>query len=304
MEVRVTKCKNGHYYDSNKHPVCPHCGSTSILEGIVSEPTDKKKGMPLFKKKKSEIPVYDTPTKKEVESELVRKMVQPELEVEDVVCTDSSQVVMVEDVVTEGMFMDDSCQLTDDEVTEAFFQDDFDDIEFIEEPKPNETEYLSKSLVDEIESVKADNNAKTIGFFSINTKEIDEPRCEKKTSTDNVTEPVAGWLVCIGGKHLGKDFKIVTGRNSVGRNSSNYIHLENEESVSREKHAWIIYEPRKRQFFVQPGESSGLTYVNDDTVLESRQLNQGDILEFGDTKFIFMPLCCDNFSWNDYITKE
>ena len=136
------------------------------------------------------------------------------------------------------------------------------------------------------------------------TKETDEINKVQEPLASIVQEPVAGWLVCIGGKQLGKDFKIVTGRNSVGRNSSNYIHLENEESVSREKHAWIFYEPRKRQFYVQPGESSGLTYVNDDTVLESRQLKHGDILEFGDTKFIFIPLCSDGFTWNDYITKE
>ena len=304
MEVRVTKCQNGHYYDANKHPVCPHCGSSSILEGIVTEQPQKKKGMQLFKKKKVDIPVCDMPIQKATAMDSVKEIEHQELEVQDVVCTDSSQVVMVEDVVTEGMFLDENYQPMEDEVTEAFFNDTVEELQCHEEPEQNQTQKESKSLAEEIESVKADNNAKTIGFFATNTKEADDLSNAQKVNTNNVTEPVVGWLVCIGGKHLGKDFKIITGRNSVGRNSSNYIPLENEESVSREKHAWIIYEPRKRQFYVQPGESSGLTYVNDDTVLESRQLKHGDILEFGDTKFIFIPLCCDNFAWNDYITKE
>ena len=304
MEVRVTKCKNGHYYDANKHPICPHCGSASILEGIATEQPEKKKGMQLFKKKKTEVPMCDATKQKDMKMDLVEEVEQHELELEDVVCTDSSQVVMVEDVVTEGMFMEDAYQPIEDEVTEAFFNDDVEDVVCHEEPIQNEIIKPFKSLVEEIEGVKADNNAKTIGFFAMQTKETDEINKVQEPLASIVQEPVAGWLVCIGGKQLGKDFKIVTGRNSVGRNSSNYIHLENEESVSREKHAWIIYEPRKRQFYVQPGESSGLTYVNDDTVLESRQLKHGDILEFGETKFIFIPLCCDNFTWNDYITKE
>ena len=304
MEVRVTKCQNGHYYDANKHPVCPHCGSASILEGIATEQPEKKKGMQLFKKKKADVPMHDATKHKEMKMDFVEEVEQHELEVEDVVCTDSSQVVMVEDVVTEGMFLEDAYQPMEDEVTEAFFNEAVEEMECHAEPEQKQTYKESKSLAEEIESVKADSNAKTVGFFAINTKETDDLNNEQKVKTNTVAEPVTGWLVCIGGKHLGKDFKIVTGRNSVGRNSSNYIHLENEESVSREKHAWIIYEPRKRQFYVQPGESSGLTYVNDDTVLESRQLKHGDILEFGDTKFIFIPLCCDNFTWNDYITKE
>jgi predicted nucleic acid-binding Zn-ribbon protein len=67
MEVRVTKCKNRHYYDANKHPVCPHCGSASILEGSETEQPEKKKGIQLFKKKKA------AAAKKKAEAEAAAK---------------------------------------------------------------------------------------------------------------------------------------------------------------------------------------------------------------------------------------
>ena len=74
--------------------------------------------------------------------------------------------------------------------------------------------------------------------------------------------------------------------------------------MSREKHAMVIYEPKKRNFYIQPGDSSGLTYLNDDYITESKRLAAKDILEIGDCQFVFVPLCGDDFSWEDYISKE
>ena len=315
MEVRVTKCKNGHYYDANKHTECPHCGAASVLDGIKKSDTTQKKGLGLFKKKNVEeaTPLAESYRPQPPKAKEVKR---PELQVEDIVATDSSQVLMIEDVVTEGCFSDAAvCEPQDDEVTEAFFEPE--SIPFIEPVVDEECEPMEcfeepeekvVSLKAEIESVKADNDAKTVGFFSMKSEPVTETKVEKTYETAPVKttthEPVVGWLVCLKGRWIGQEFKLVTGRNSIGRSESNSICLSNEGSVSREKHAWIVYEPRKRQFFIQPGESSGLTYVNDDTVLEPKQLSSRDILEFGDTKFIFIPLCGETFSWNEYFDKE
>jgi len=87
-------------------------------------------------------------------------------------------------------------------------------------------------------------------------------------------------------------------------NSDNKIILGKDGSVSREKHALIIYEPKKRNFYLQPGDSSGLTYINDDMITETRMLNKRDIIELGNGKYIFIPLCNETFSWEDYLNKE
>lgn len=54
-------------------------------------------------------------------------------------------------------------------------------------------------------------------------------------------EPVTGWLVCIKGEHYGESFEVKAGQNSIGRDSSMDICLKKEGSVTREKHAYIIF---------------------------------------------------------------
>lgn len=311
MEVKVTKCQNGHYFDSNKHTCCPHCGAQ---EFNVNSMPKKKDGFGLFKKKEKSMEIFsEHKTKEGSSSVIVEDIVPPSSQqafiIEDVVTegafsnesslADTSGVEttglfsnnndpsIVEDIVTTGMFVNEEPKVTENELTSGLFS---------KEPISNETSHNGNSLLEEIKNVTADNDARTIGIFSLGNNQ--------SNNITPVEEPVVGWMVCIKGKNIGKDFKIIAGKNSIGRNGSNVISLENEESVSREKHAWIIYEPRKREFFVKPGESSGLTYLNDENIFDAEKLAYGDILEFGETKFIFVPLCGENFSWSDYVNKE
>ncbi|MBS1462121.1 MAG: FHA domain-containing protein, partial [Ruminiclostridium sp.] len=46
-----------------------------------------------------------------------------------------------------------------------------------------------------------------------------------------------------------------------------------------------------------------LTYVNDEIVMETKQLEAWDKITLGDSDFLLIPLCCDRFSWEDYITR-
>ena len=50
-----------------------------------------------------------------------------------------------------------------------------------------------------------------------------------------------------------------------------------------------------------PGEGSGLLYVNDEMIMEHKQIKMRDMLEIGEGKYIFMPLCSDEFKWEDYL---
>ena len=45
------------------------------------------------------------------------------------------------------------------------------------------------------------------------------------------------------------------------------IALVGDKSVSRNKHAILVYEPKQHLYLVQPGESSELVYLNDEVVL-------------------------------------
>ncbi len=117
-------------------------------------------------------------------------------------------------------------------------------------------------------------------------------------------DPVAGWLVCIEGEDFGGSFTIKSGRNFVGRSADMDIVLHGDNSISRVKHAVILYEPRRREFIAQAGESRELFYLNDEVVLNPVRLKQHDILTIGNTRLMFFPCCGEKFSWDDYQKSE
>ncbi len=111
------------------------------------------------------------------------------------------------------------------------------------------------------------------------------------------TEPVVGWLVCVKGVHFGEDFKIKSGRNFIGRSGNMNISLSADKAVSRDRHAILTYDPKGNSFFIQPGESSELCYVNNDAVLVPTKLNLNDRISIGESELVFVPFCSESFSW-------
>lgn len=116
-------------------------------------------------------------------------------------------------------------------------------------------------------------------------------------------EPVAGWLVCIEGKNKGKDFRLEARNNSIGRSEKMDICIKDDETISRENHARIAYDPKHNKFHLIPGENTNNTYVNDEPVYVPAELNAEDVIEIGESKFMFIPFCTERFNWQDGITK-
>jgi hypothetical protein len=110
--------------------------------------------------------------------------------------------------------------------------------------------------------------------------------------------PVVGWLVCVAGPDRGRDYRIHGEKNFIGRGSSMDIVIVGDDSVSREKHASVAYDPKKRNFWLMPGEASGLVYLNEQLVNTPSPLKSRDTIEIGKTKLMFWPLCDDNFHWD------
>ena len=121
---------------------------------------------------------------------------------------------------------------------------------------------------------------------------------------DNEAEPVVGWLVCVKGEYFGISFPLKTGKNTIGRSSRMDVALTKEVSISRDRHAILIYEPRKSQFFLQPGEGNGLTYVNDDLLMIPQEIHDYDVVQVGNGVFVFRTLCGDKFTWDTYMVGE
>jgi len=126
----------------------------------------------------------------------------------------------------------------------------------------------------------------------------------QKITRPVLREPVVGWLVCTAGKYFGQSFSLKSGRNFIGRSTGMDVCLEGENSVSRERHAVIVYEPLERVFIAQPGDSRELFYVNDNVVLDNVVLKPYDVISLGKVNLIMVPCCTSEFAWEDLAEKE
>lgn len=115
---------------------------------------------------------------------------------------------------------------------------------------------------------------------------------------DNVgVNPVTGWLVCVQGREKGRDYRVYSGNNFIGRSETMDICIRGDDSISREKHACISYDDKKNRFYIYQGDSRGLVYLNDEAVFIPQLLNPYDTIEVGKTKLMFVPFCTEKFIW-------
>lgn len=121
-------------------------------------------------------------------------------------------------------------------------------------------------------------------------------------STGEGISPVVGWLVGTKGAYRGQSFNLKSGRNKIGRSHEMDVKLLNDDSVSRSSAAVIIFDAKAGQFFIIPGDSDSLCYVNDAAVYERRELTGYEQLEFGDAgmnQYVFVPFCGERFNWSE-----
>lgn len=111
--------------------------------------------------------------------------------------------------------------------------------------------------------------------------------------------PVCGWIVCISGPRQGKDYKIISGKNFVGRADDMDIQILGDNKISRRNHAVIVFDPKKKETVLLPGDSNGIVYLNDTAVYVPTVLNPYDVLEMGESKFLFIPFCGEHFMWEE-----
>ena len=110
-------------------------------------------------------------------------------------------------------------------------------------------------------------------------------------------DPVVGWLVCIDGKAKGKDYSIKGANNFIGRDRKMDIYIEGDDKISRDKHAILTFDPKNINFWAKPGGGKGLLYVNEELVNTEKKLTANDVIELGETKLLFVPLCDEQFKW-------
>ena len=132
----------------------------------------------------------------------------------------------------------------------------------------------------------------------VTLKDLDDMKTVGYYSTGKATEPPVGYLICTKGDDYGTGFLLKSGNNTIGRSASMDVVVM-DMKVSREKQAFVMYEPHKREFYVKPGEGSGLCYFNGDVVLGPMKMNAYDKIGVGDTELMLIPVCTQEFSWDD-----
>jgi len=109
--------------------------------------------------------------------------------------------------------------------------------------------------------------------------------------------PVVGWLVCVAGTNKGRDYRLHSDRNMIGRAPNMDVCIEGDETISREDHCQIAFSPRSRTFHLIPGIGRNLIYLNGKDVFSPTPLTPYDWIDLGDSGFLFVPFCTDRFEW-------
>lgn len=114
--------------------------------------------------------------------------------------------------------------------------------------------------------------------------------------------PVAGWLVCIEGPDKGMDYRILAGRNQIGRSDAGGNKYEinlTDTSISRSKAvASIAYDEKHNNFIFGASDSGNLLpYVDGEPAMNQVVLKSFSKIEIGDTTMMFVPFCGEQFKW-------
>ena len=112
-------------------------------------------------------------------------------------------------------------------------------------------------------------------------------------------DPAVGFLICIEGPDRGADYRLVAGRNFIGRLPSMDVALTADDTVSRDGHALVTYDAKYNRFSLLPGQSRGITYCNGEQVELPRPLAAYDVIEVGKSRLLFLPLCGERFQWTE-----
>lgn len=244
--MNLCRCEQGHFYDKEKYPECPHCAGGSASDDRRTEAFTRDE-----------------------ELSTVLGAAPGDVSAEEFAATS---------------------------VTEAAINDAMLD--------------MSNMMAETMTERGSEDTDHTIGIFDDAFSEVSGAAARtpmgihaQRPAVNKVDTPCVGWLVALGGEHIGTDFRLKTGKNFIGRSAQMDVALTEDKSVSRESHAIIVYEPKEHLYLVQSGESSSLVYLNNKVVLSPVELKAYDMITVGEINLLFMPLCGERFNWGELLEK-
>ena len=112
--------------------------------------------------------------------------------------------------------------------------------------------------------------------------------------------PVCGWIVCVKGPRRGKDYRVMDGKNFVGRADDMDIQILGDNKIARRNHAVIVFDAEEtgEHDFAGRQQRSGLS-ERWKTVYLPQPLSAYDVIEMGESTFLFVPFCGEHYMWED-----
>lgn len=303
--MKMTRCSGPefHFFDGEKYKVCPVCGFPAAGKEENSETPvgqDDVAAKKMHKEKEKKKWPFGIHKKEEPETTggYEIKLDNPTQAMTDAA---AGAVNVTEDRITTGVKTSTGVETVAMEAFKPVDESLSHQVRRIHDvPQPDESQFQPQpdavipQLMPQAEPApvrtpvmnSSYDSAKTVGIYA-----------------DAETEPVVGWLVCVKGDECqGESFNLKAGKNMIGRGAGMDVQIP-EPTVSRERHAIITYEPKKRIFLIQPGDGSGMVYLNDELLMTFSEIKSRDIIQLGEALFMFYPFCGEDFTWDDYISK-
>lgn len=130
------------------------------------------------------------------------------------------------------------------------------------------------------------------------TADDDDGRTIAVVHQETGIDPVVGWLVCVSGKEKGRDYRIHSDNNYIGRSEKMDICVRGDETISRENHAVVSYDTIDKIYYFSPGEGRNIVRYNGKAIFQTVELSAYDKVVVGKTELVFVPLCGKEFEWS------
>lgn len=147
-----------------------------------------------------------------------------------------------------------------------------------------------------------EDDSKTIPMaaFATAKEETDDDERTVAIVRQNIgLDPVVGWLVCVEGKEKGRDYRIHTDNNYLGRSEKMDICVRGDETISRERHLIISYDSADKIYYCSAGDGRSIVRLNEKAIFQTVELKKYDRITVGKTVLLFVPLCGKDFEWKE-----
>lgn len=301
--MKKVQCLNKHFYDADTYDLCPHCGAAPMeLSTPQTSNTKPKKGVfRFFDNQKNQPADQSLPSRQTTHTENGRSKPEQQSISTQSLAQEAPPSINPQSSQHNAGGLQNQVNMV---ATRSLFDAN-------RSSAPNNPQTPSIQDVPKTVPLQPSNNQNqpVAPVFPILPSEVadkssaDDGKTRSIFSGPSNDDPVVGWLVCLKGSNIGKSYELAARSNTIGRLYSNDVVLENEPQVSRESHAIIEFDYKKSDFYLHKANGNS-PYINDEIVLSAQKLNRFDKIEIGGCLLLFVPLCGEDFSWNDYINKE